>query len=201
MSETPTRRRDLPRRSWLPRDRTAPLASDAAPWVPAGFAHQRISWTTLSYIVVDELSKQIAGLVVASWPRLDQKGRVRFSGSSWRVGARVDELVALLDADRIVSEPRAPRSPAGTVGGSPAGAGSAPPRPVRIGDAFAAQVRRPRGRRAAVPPLERWLSPPVYDVSADARDAAKAALFGAVAPTMSEDDVSEIAAEALDLAE
>jgi hypothetical protein len=199
MSETPARSGDRPRRSWLPRDRTAPLAIDAAPWVPAGFAHERISWTTLSYIVVDELSKQIAGLVVASWPLLDQKGRVRFSGSSWRVGARMDELMALLDADRIVPEPTARRSPAGTAGGSPAGA--APERPVRIGDAFAAQVSRPRGRRAAVPPLERWLSPPVYDVSADARDAAKAALFGAVAPTMSEDDVYEIATEALDLAE
>jgi hypothetical protein len=188
MSGTPARSRGQPRRSWLPRDRAAPLAADAAAWVPAGFVHERIRWTTLSYIVVDELSKEVAGLVVSSWPLLDPKGRVRFSGSSWRVGARVDELVALLNADRIAP-------------GARAGTGPGPQRPVRIGDAFAARVTRPRGRGAAVPPLERWLSPPVYDVSADARDAAKAALFGAVAPTMSEDDVSEIAAEALDLAE
>ena len=188
MSGTPAGSRDRPRRSWLPRDRPAPLPADAAAWVPAGFARERIPWTKFSYIVVDELSKEIAGLVVASWPRLDPKGRVRFSGSSWRVGARVDELVALLDAQRIVP-------------GTRAGGGARPQRPVRIGDAFAAHVTRPRGRRAAVPPIARWLSPPVYDVSADARDAAKAALFGAVAPTMSEDDVYEIATEALDLAE
>jgi hypothetical protein len=188
MSKTPARSRDRRRRSWLPRDRPAPLAGDAAAWVPAGFAGKGISWNTLSYIVVDELSKEVAGLVVASWPLLDPKGRVRFSGSSWRVGVRVDELVALLDAERIVP-------------GARAGARSGPQRPVRIGDAFAAKVTRPRGRRAAVPPLAHWLSPPVYDVSADARDAAKAALFGAVAPTMSEDDVYEIATDALDLAE
>jgi hypothetical protein len=179
---------DRRRRSWLPRHRAAPLAADAGPWVPAGFAHERISWTTLSYIVVDELSKEVAGLVVASWPLLDPKGRVRFSGSSWRVGAQVDELAALLRADRIVP-------------GAGAGAGPGSQRPVRIGDAFAAKATRPRGRHAAVPPLARWLSPPVYDVSADARDAAKAALFGAVAPTLTEEDVYEIATEALDLAE
>jgi hypothetical protein len=156
--------------------------------VPAGFADKRIWWNTLSYIVVDELSKEVAGLVVASWPRLDSKGRVRFSGSSWRVGARVNQLIPLLEADRIVP-------------GARVGAGPGPQRPLRIGDAFAAKANRPRGRGAAVPALERWLSPPVYDVSADARDAAKAALFGAVAPTMSEEDVYEIATEALDLTE
>ena len=178
--------RDRPRRSWLPRDRAAPLPADAAPWVPAGFSEKPITWTALSYLVIDELSKEVASLVVSSWPVHDSKGRVRFSGSSWGVGARVDELVALLNKHRIVP---------------PARAGSAAPsrRPLRIGDAFAARTTRPRGRRAAVPPLARWLSPPVYDVSADARDAAKAALFGALAPTMSEDDVYEITTEALDL--
>jgi hypothetical protein len=188
MSKGPAGGRDRRRRSWLPRDRAMPLAANAAAWVPAGFAGERISWTTLSYIVVDELSKEVAGLVVASWPRLDSKGRVRFSGASWRVGVRVNELVALLDADRIAP-------------GARAGTGPGPQRPVRIGDAFAAKATRPRGRGAAVPALERWLSPPIYDVSADARDAAKAALFGAVAPTMSEEDVYEIATEALDLTE
>jgi hypothetical protein len=186
MSEPAAGRRDRRRRSWLPRDRAAPLPASAPAWVPQGLAGRRISWATLSYIVVDELSKEVAGLVVASWPRLDRQGRVRFSGSSWRVGARLDELEPLLDADRIVPE-------------AGAGSGSGRQRPVQIGDAFAAEAARPRGRHAAVPPLSRWLSPPVYDVSADARDAAKTALFGAVAPKMSDDDVYEIAAEALDL--
>ncbi len=186
MSKAPAGGGGPERRSWLPRDRAAPLPADAPAWVPRGFAHAPISWPALSYIVVDELSKEVAGLVVASWPRLDAKGRVRFSGSSWRVGARLDELEPFLEAERAVPD-------------TPAGPAPVRQRPVRIGDAFAAEVTRPRGRIAAVPALTRWLSPPIYDVSADARDAAKAALFGAVAPTMSEDDVYEIASEALDM--
>jgi hypothetical protein len=186
MSGTPADRAGTGGRSWLPRDRAERLSADAPVWVPQGFAGKPIPWPTLSYIVVDELSREVAGLVVASWPRLDPKGRVRFSGSSWRVGARLDELDALLDAQRNLPE-------------TPPGSEPAWQRPVRIGDAFAAQVVRPRGRSAAVPALSRWLSAPIYDVSADARDAAKAALYGALAPTMSEDEVIEIAAEALDL--
>jgi hypothetical protein len=188
MSGVPERAKARRRGSWLPRDLATPLPADAPAWVPRSFADTRTAWRTLSYIVVDELTEGVAGLVVASWPLLDQKGRVRFGGSSWRVGARVGELAALLDADRIVP-------------GAPPGSEPAPARPVRIGDAFAARVTRLRGRHAAVPPLSRWLSTPVYDVSADARDAAKTALYGAVAPKLSEDDVNEIATEALGLAQ
>jgi hypothetical protein len=181
MSGGPASRSQSPR-SWLPRERAEPLPATAAPWVPMSFAGERIEWTALSYIVVDELSREVAGLVVAGWPRIDTKGRVRFGGSSWRVGARLDELVALLDEERRVPPP-------------PPGVAPARKRPIRVGDAFAGRVERPRGRSAAVPVLSRWLAGPIYDVSADARDAAKAALFGALAPTMSEDYVSEIAAE------
>jgi hypothetical protein len=179
MSAAPERRK-----SWLPRDRPKSIGADAPLWIPAGFASERIGWAELSYIVVDELASEVAGLVVSSWPRLDAKGRVRHVGASWRVGARLDELRPLLEERK---------TPART------GSGAARLRPVRIGDAFAAAVNRPRGRVAAVPDLSRWLSPPIYDVSADARDAAKTALFGALAPKMSEDEVVEIAAEALDI--
>jgi hypothetical protein len=172
------------RRSWLPRDRPEPVGADAPPWIPTGFAGEPIRWSELSYVVVDELSPEVAGLVVSSWPRIDAKGRVRHVGASWRVGADMDELKPLLDAQR-----KTPKR---------SGYAAGRPRPVRIGDAFAAVATRPRGRVAAVPTLSRWLSPPIYDVSADARDAAKTALFGALAPTMSEDEVVEIAAEALD---
>ena len=187
MSGTSADSRGGRRRSWLPRDRAEPLAEDAPAWVPHGFARERIAWSELSYIVVDERSEDVAGLVVASWPRLDPQGRVRFGGSTWRVGARLQEFEALLGAKRHL--------PATT-----AGSERVSQRPVRIGDAFAARVELPRGRVAAVPELSRWLSAPIYDISADARDAAKTALYGALAPKMSEDDVYEIATEALDLA-
>lgn len=163
--------------------------------MPPGFGRKRIKWSTLSYVVVDELSPEVAALVVTEWPRLDRKGRLRFPGSTWRVGASVEELDAALLGRRL---------PGVTLGLSPgrtvvSEVDPAQTRAIRIGDAFAVVVKRPPGRITAVPALSRWLQPPIYDVSADARDAAKAALYAAVAPTMSEADVGEIAAEAMDL--
>jgi hypothetical protein len=52
-------------------------------------------------------------------------------------------------------------------------------RPLREGDAFAARTaigRRPPGPRS---PVSGWLKAPVFDVTADARDAAKAAYLAA----------------------
>ena len=174
------------KRSWLPRDRAEPLAKDAPPWVPPGFTGERIRWEQLSYIVIDELSPEVAGLVIVDWPRLDRRGRVRFPGEPWRVGASVAELNSFLAAKRrLSSQVREPE---------PARA-----RPVRIGDAYAAPTERPSRLRTAVPPLRRWLRTPIYDISADAREAAKTALYGALAPVMSDDEAADIAAEALDL--
>jgi len=48
-----------------------------------------------------------------------------------------------------------------------------PSRPLRIGDVFAARTH---------PDPERWIEPPVHDVTADAREAAKIAFYAAVAP-------------------
>ena len=174
------------KRSWLPRDRAEPLTEDAPPWVPTGFATERVEWARLSYIVVDELSPEVAGLVVVEWPRRDRRGRVRFPGEAWRVGASVAELNSLLAARR-----RLPRQVPELE--------QVRARPVRIGDAFAAPTERPSRLRSAVPALGRWLRPPIYDISADAREAAKTALYGALAPVMSDDQAAEIAAEALDL--
>jgi hypothetical protein len=176
------------KRSWLPRNRAEPLPADAPSWVPPGFAAEEIAWARLSYIVVDELSPDVAGLVIVDWPRLDHRGRVRFPGEAWRVGASVTELNAFLAAQRrLPSQTRE--------------LDRVRERPVRIGDAFAAPIERPRGLRTAVPALERWLRTPIYDVSADAREAAKTALYGALAPVMSDEEAAEIAAEALDVAQ
>ena len=53
-----------------------------------------------------------------------------------------------------------------------------PSRPLRVGDVFAARTgRRPRPGG--------WIEPPVHDVTADAREAAKIAFYAAVAPVPS----------------
>ncbi len=134
----------------------------------------------LSHIVVDELSNEVAGLVVCEWPRVDHRGRLRVPGRSWRVGANLIEFHALL-ANRKLPHGQAKDE-------------ALLRREVRIGDVFAAKTRRPPGR-AAVPKVRRWLTPPIYDISGDAREAAKAALNAAVAPTMGLPEVEQIAAE------
>lgn len=174
-------------RSWLPRAGRPERLAEAPPWVPPGFARRRIAWAELSYIVVDELLGGVAGLVVSKWPRLDQRGRLRFPGERWRIGARVEELEALLAERRELPDTTTPSD-------------DVLRRPLRIGDVFAARTERRRAR-AGVPELGRWLSPPVLDVSRDAREAAKTALFGAVAPVMSEEEAAGITAEWLAIEE
>lgn len=174
------------RQSWLPKAQQGISLTDAPPWQPLTMATapagRSVEWATLSYIVVDELTDDNAGLIVADWPVLDRRGRLRFPGLSWRVGATQQALDRFLAEHRVVTaqtaEPESVRR-----------------RPLRIGDAFAATTSRGRGRMAAAPKPARWLKPPVYDVTSDARDAAKAALYGAVAPVMTEDELARIAQE------
>ena len=113
----------------------------------------------LSYITIDEISQGIVTLLVSPWPAVDERGRLRF-GSSQPVAVDVDE--AALAAYLRRRHPEHLRD-----------------RPLREGDAFAARTSvPPRPRRPRE--LSAWLRRPVFDITADARDAAKAATIGAV---------------------
>jgi len=119
----------------------------------------------LSYIVVDEIEGGLIGLAVSDWPRTDEKGRLRFDSIPVLVGAERDALERFLDGQRQSN------------------------RPLRIGDVFAARTR-PVESNEAEPRLEpmldpeRWFEPPVYDITSDAREAAKISFYGAVAPAL-----------------
>ena len=122
------------------------------------------------YLVIDDLGGDVAICEFSSWPALDGDGRLAFEGQPWRLGRPLAEVQALVDRFRTAS-------------GQPA-----PDRPLRVGDAFA--VRGPkRGARSlrAVTGL--------LDVSAAARTAAKAALYGAVAESMEEAKAAGVALE------
>jgi hypothetical protein len=110
--------------------------------------------TGLSYIVVDEIEGGMVGLSVSDWPRTDEQGRLRFDSEPLSV------VVDRRAFGRFLDEHRQPT------------------RPLRIGDVFAARTR------PVEPSLnpERWIEPPVHDVTADAREAAKIAFYAAVAP-------------------
>ena len=170
-------------REFRPADTPAAVATPAAPddaiaplWQPFD---DRMIAAEAQYVVVDELGDDVAVLVLCSWPTLDEFGRLRFGGertSYWIVAERLQQMV---DFDRAEAN------------------AEAPDRPLRVGDVFAAQPRVALGEPVDVPELvSRSLGRDamasttrrieLVDVSAAARSAAKAALYGAAAPAVSE---------------
>jgi hypothetical protein len=128
------------------------------------------------YVVVDEIVGPTVGLTLSAWPRLDGQGRLRFSENGvYLVGSPIDELERFVGEHRLPEELR--------------------DRPLRVGDVFAVRVKPSALRGLSdeaneeqrLEPFlepERWIEPPLYDVTADARDASKAAFYAAVTPTL-----------------
>jgi hypothetical protein len=130
-------------------------------WVPTALGRRK-DIASLAYIVVDELESDFVGLTINAWPTLDDQGRLRFDLERSRsVGSTKRGLHAFL------ARHRTPRKVAD--------------RPLRIGDAFACKIREPLEEGALTDP-GRWMVPPITDISAEAREAAKLAFFSAVAP-------------------
>jgi hypothetical protein len=150
----------------------APPPVPDRPWQPAGAGLPRDGLEKLAYIVVDEIVGEDVDLSVSSWPMVDDRGRLLLPAQDPRaVHTEVEELAAYVNrpdvrAGRGVTE-------------------------IRMGTALAAEVR-PAGMRGARPRLEKWLVPPVYDITAPARDKAKAAFYAAVAPALKHTEVEEI---------
>jgi hypothetical protein len=162
-------------------ERDAGSGSVLPGWSPDGVENPEDE--DLRYLVVDEIVDGSVGLALSPWPGLDDQGRLRFG----RQPAR------LLGADRgqfeaFLAEHRRPVEQAR--------------RTLRIGDAFAvlvipasledvtAELDEPVRMQPLLPP-DRWLRPPVVDVTGAARDAAKTAFFAAVAPTLEPEQAAE----------
>jgi len=122
------------------------------------------------YMVIDDIGGDVAICEFSSWPALDGDGRLAFEGQPWRLGRPLAEVQTLVDRFRTES-------------GQPA-----PDRPLRIGDVFAV-----RGPKRGVRSLRAVTG--LLDVSAAARTAAKAALYGAVAESMEEGQPAAVALE------
>lgn len=121
------------------------------------------------YIVVDELIADHLTLAVARWPRVDERGRLRFprEAGRWRIGATTAELASFLFVHRLPEEHAT--------------------REVRIGDVFAASevegTDLDKLDDEVVDPWD-WISPPVVDITSEARSQVKAAFYSAVAPSL-----------------
>ncbi len=134
-------------------------------WSPPGL--EGADPSGLNYLVVDEIEGSMVGLAVSDWPQTDEKGRLRFPSPPVLLGAELEAFERFIDRNRE-------------------------PRPLRIGDVFAARTRSAELRDAdeAEPRLEpvldpeQWIEPPVHDITADAREAAKVSFYSAVAPVL-----------------
>ncbi|HEU0130319.1 MAG TPA: hypothetical protein VFQ85_04930 [Mycobacteriales bacterium] len=163
--------------SWL-RDRvespataTLSLGTGGEPWVPHvldGVSPDVLR--ALTYAVLDEREADgVLSFVLTPWPRLDALGRPRHDRDR-----AVDVPVAGRAWTDLMKRCRVPEV--------------LRERPPRIGDAFALLLTRPSARGLLHP------VGPVVDVTADARDAARAAFYGAVAAPLTEDVADVVAA-------
>lgn len=151
------------------------MASDdstADLWDPGLSAVASDQWNRYSYIVVEEIFDDDAELILSAWPRLDQRGRLRFSDENERRSVDVSrsELQAALSESRYVS-PRFERL----------GRDQLQRRPLAVGDVFA--LLGSLDEVAKLLENGSWATvrrDAIYDLTAMARDAAKAAMYAAL---------------------
>ncbi len=141
----------------------------------------------VEYVVVDEIEEDVATLVIEPWPDLDQRGRLTFSGSELRRDVQLERQ----QFERLLQNRVAP----GQLTAVQVEAFAS--RPLRVGDVFCAVIDRALMGSDPDDPA-RWLTRPVIDVSAEAREAAKTQYFAAVGPVLGADQVEEIADEFFD---
>jgi hypothetical protein len=167
--------------SWLPPARREPLEEAAQPWLPESLKGR--SPVGLSYVVVEEMLGSSAALSVSEWPAVDERGRLRFRGEPRTLGANRTALEDFLARNRCPGE--------------------LAERPLRVGDVFGL-----RERAAATAPLvdeleapqrlqpflepEQWIEPPAYDLTAEAREAAKTSFYAAVTPLLDQVETARL---------
>jgi hypothetical protein len=159
----------------LPRAPTLPKHGRLRPWRPR--ALRTVDFTGYRYVVIDEIEGNWAVLAVTDWPGVDRNGRLRFPlDEPTEIYAETEPLL------RFLREHRRPASLAA--------------RELRHGDAFAIEVlsKAALGRAAADEPVEpeKWIRPPVYDVTRDARREAKVAFYSAVSEPLALDQALEV---------
>ena len=136
---------------------------------------REIRTSRLRYAVVDELFADTAEVGISAWPVVDAQGRLRFPpGETSHIEVDARKMQTFLRRHRM------PRKAVGRI--------------LRTGDAFGFTVRaralaaflaqheaaQDRERTKLLDPTTwEWLDPPIYDVTAEAREAAKLSYYSA----------------------
>ena len=143
--------------SWLPPDPNPPL-EERRPWRPPSLKRKAVDPQSLTYLLVDEIVGDVAGLSLSGWPAADPKGRLRFDveGNPLHLFVGTEAFQSFLVSQGVRKEERG----------------------LRVGDAFAVQiVKTPTAD--SVEPLTTWVRA-IYDVTRDARYVAKLMFYGAI---------------------
>jgi hypothetical protein len=184
---------------WLPPLPGPEDLTHLEPWRPSGIeelvepaaSREDPLWRILRYIVIDELHEQMAGLVLSPWPRVDERGRLRFGEeeNSHCLAIGADALLGVLRERRIVpvAQDESLRE-------------ALRERELTVGDAFAAFVIRPpggdggdgggggsEGGGGVQQDLSYWLRGPLLDVTVEARERAKAQASAAASGVIDEE--------------
>ncbi|HEY6551619.1 MAG TPA: hypothetical protein VIY71_10520 [Solirubrobacterales bacterium] len=162
-----------------------------SPWKPSSLAE--LSDSDLAshlYVVVEEMIDGVVGLLVSEWPGRDRDGGLRFHFDAIEVELGVDreELEARLSARKV------PEPTAAAVDGQEAER-ELKERPIAVGDTFAVRPSQTPESPEAIPDLVAeigigaWIESAI-DITADARDEAKSAMYKALTPPV-KDEVAE----------
>ena len=175
--------------SWLPKEIEAQPLDELDWWRPklvAEWLGEDAAWGSLSYIVVDDLDKEAAGLVVTPWPRVDELGRLHFGDEddAYHVAVDVSEFGALL---------RERREPIVRFELDEEKREELLNRRLAIGDVFVARLAK-RFRRTPVDPAK-WMHGEVLDITGIARAVAKGQTAAALAGVLYDADVETVGSE------
>jgi hypothetical protein len=150
---------------WLPGDPSQPSPESLRSWQAPSLTEKGVDQRGLTYVVLEEIVGDTVGFSLYSWPAADPEGRLRFETDRrpFEVTVTFEEICGFLERRQLRFVARS--------------TGRSEDRELRIGDVFAVRLDRPAagGREGA---LAGWRE--VYDISADAREVAKLAYYGAL---------------------
>jgi hypothetical protein len=158
--------------SWL-RPSPQKRIGELRPWQAPTLFESGADISGLTYVVVEEIVGQVAGLSLSAWPAADGDGRLRFpvDDDPVEVSVSIPDFCEFLNESLKRSDSKfvPPKRDSDRPG----------ERQLRIGAVFAVEIRRPAAP-TWTKPLSLWVKR-IYDITADARYVAKLASYGALA--------------------
>lgn len=167
--------------------RTTAKAKRGAPWKPPALAElSAAELNRLKYVVVEESIDAQVGLLVCDWPRSGAAGQPHFPKG-------VDEEEVVVDREALQQRLATRQLAKSIVPPGSEARRALQRRPVAVGDVFACRLNGEGDPQEAADRvgMRRWIGKAV-DLSAEGREAAKAATFTALTPRLNRTVVGKL---------